>query len=119
MGMGKDLLLCLKKHNNWWRMDHETLLRFMSFASVYFRVDELIRALEIDRVLYADISNEDLKIACVLFGTYAPNKETLYLVPVYPHLFITPWYKSFVLKVHLDGEDSLETTVMPLMMMAQ
>lgn len=113
MGMGKELLLCLKRHKNNWRMDHETLSRFMSFAEVHFKIGDLMHSLDFDEVMYGELTPEDLRAACSVFGCYAPSEDTVYLVPVYSCMFITPWQKQFVLKLYKNEEEYCDQIVKP------
>lgn len=116
--MGNDLLLCLKRYNNNWRMDHETLLRFILFTNSYFKFDYFMSPQEWQTIVYAEISSDDLKAASVLFGTYLPDEHTLYLVPLQPSLFLVTWRKSFI--IHLFKNTSTDKlSALPVLMAAQ
>lgn len=75
-------LLLLEKRDEFWRMDRGTFIRFMLDVRDYYKVCDWCAELNYDEIRYADISYDALKTACLFFGRYFSDSETLLLAPV-------------------------------------
>ncbi len=76
------LLLLLNKQDELWRMDRETFIRFMLNVSNYYKVCDWCAEPNYEEIRYADISYDELKTACLFFGRYFSDSETMLLAPV-------------------------------------
>jgi hypothetical protein len=105
--MRKNSVLRLKRYNTLWRMDSETFSRFMSYVCVYFKIGDQSNEFEYKDIQYADISFENLKVACAIFGRYFPNSNSLQLAPVKSGNFVKHHGLTFKLEICEKKEEKL------------
>ncbi len=89
MCIKKLLPLYLHKEGSLWRMDGETMYRFINHICKYFKKDDEFRNLSYDRVIYAEIDYKEILDYCMIFGGYFKTPDTLLLAPVCPAYFWT------------------------------
>ena len=78
------LLVKLRRYGELWRMDASDYPKFINYIKHYFRECVCIPEAMSGNVLYADLSEDDLKVIGAYYGIYSPDKDTLLLAEVYP-----------------------------------
>jgi hypothetical protein len=81
------LLVRLRKYGEFWRMDASDYRKFINYIKHYFRECECKPEAMSGNVLYADLSEDDLKVIGSYYGIYSPDKDTLLLAEVYSGFF--------------------------------
>jgi hypothetical protein len=78
-----ELLVILRKYGDFWRMEASDFPKFMNYIKHYFREYEYILEAMSENILYADLSEEDLRVVSVYYGIFSPDVDTLLLAEVY------------------------------------
>lgn len=93
------MILRLKKRENYWRMNRETFSQFIEHINIYLETKQELNNLD-EEVLYAEISDSDIKNISILFGYHLQDNETLLLAKVYPkYQILLPSEKIFHVKI--------------------
>lgn len=93
------LLVKLRKYGAFWRMDASDYSKFIIYIKRYFRECECISEAMSGNVLYADLSEDDLKVIGSYYGIYSPDEDTLLLAEVYSGFFDFYREKPFTIRL--------------------
>lgn len=100
------LLVKLTKCGDFWRMEASDYLKFINYIKNYFRECVCIPEAMFGNVLYADLSEDDLKVIGSYYGIYSPDEDTLLLAEVYSGFF--DLYKEKYFTIRLCMKTNLE-----------
>lgn len=93
------LLVRLRKYGEFWRMDASDYPKFINYIKHYFRVSECIPEVMSENILYADLSEDDLKVIGAYYGIYSPDVDTLLLAEVYSGPLFLPITNLFTIRL--------------------
>lgn len=107
----KALIFRLKREGRYWRIDKEDFSAFIFHLCSYFKILDSTIDLDYSLLEYADVSDEDLAVACMVFGFYSPCVDRLLLAPVYPESFVIPEREVFMINlcIKLNGRNQFQT----------
>lgn len=93
------LLVKLTKCGDFWRMETSDYLKFINYIKNYFRECVCIPEAMFGNVLYADLSEDDLKVIGSYYGIYSPDVNTILLAEVYSDPLILPITNLFTIRL--------------------
>lgn len=113
------LLFRLIKHDTYWRMDTEGFSRFINHVRKYFQEYDHLSDQTLQKVIYAEIDEDELVSVCFLFAALIPNKETLMLTEFSPRTIDIPWGNSFTFRLCVETGESRSGFISVRMTMKQ
>lgn len=102
--MENNFLIYLKKRGTFWRIDGKDYSLFIAHVCRYFEIcGQLPDSMSKD-LLYVEVSDNDLKMVYPIFGTHFPDKETMWLIDVFPNRFVLSYTDSFIQYMYVQTE---------------
>ncbi len=94
------LLVRLRRCDDFWRMEASDFPKFLNYIKHYFRECGCISEAMSENILYADLSDDDLRVVGVYYGIFSLDVNTLLLAEVYSDPLILNINSPFSLRLY-------------------